>query len=79
MVTQDLFGDAEGKETLTEFLQMARNSKYDRPDYEAFRNLLRKELEKHRNEPNYDKFDWQITDTIIQVSQISRLRPKYSI
>lgn len=43
---------------------MSQDPKHDQPDYEAFRNLLRTELEKHKDEPNYDKFDWQITDNI---------------
>lgn len=33
-------------------------SKLSEP-YEEFRNVLQTELEQHRNEPNYDKFEWQ--------------------
>lgn len=41
---------------------MSKYSKHDRLDYEAFRNLFRTELEKHKNGSNDDKFDWQMTD-----------------
>lgn len=27
--------------------------------YEKLRNVFKTELEKHKNESNYDKFDWQ--------------------
>lgn len=48
------------RETLLKFSQMSKDSIHDQPDYEAFRNVLRTELEKHKDEPNYDKFDWQL-------------------
>lgn len=31
----------------------------DQVDYSKFRNILRTELEKHRNEADFDRFDWQ--------------------
>lgn len=40
---------------------MSKDPKHDLPDYEAFKNLLRAELEKHKDKPNNDKFEWQIT------------------
>lgn len=51
----------EGAETLTEFKNLARSLNSKEPDYDAneFRNILQTELEKHRNESDYDKFDWQ--------------------
>lgn len=46
-------------ETLEEFEQKVQNLKSDQIDYEELRRILRTELEKHKNEPNYEKFDWQ--------------------
>lgn len=57
-------GDIDCKETLLEFSRMSKDSKHDLPNYEAFRNVLRKELEKHKNESNYGQFEWQITDRL---------------
>lgn len=57
--SQEYIGNVECKEALLTFLDMAKDPKNDQPDYEAFRNILKTELEKHKNEPNYHKFDWQ--------------------
>lgn len=51
------------KETLKKFLQKAECPLTEEPDYDDLRNILMTELEKHRNELNYDKFDWQIPRT----------------
>lgn len=61
---QIIFKNVECKEALIEFLLTARDPKHDLPDYEVFKNILRTELDKHKNEPNYDQFDWQINDEI---------------
>lgn len=29
-------------------------------DYDELRRILQTELDKHKDEPNYDKLDWQI-------------------
>lgn len=43
------------------FLNLAEQTMQstDQPDYDAFRNILFTELEKHKNEADFDKFDWQ--------------------
>lgn len=51
----------EAAETLTEFLNMANNLTSSQPDYDAnaFRNILETELNKHINESDYGKFEWE--------------------
>lgn len=51
----------DSTEAITEFTNLARDKLVsgNQIDYDEFRNILKTELEKHRNEPDYDKFDWQ--------------------
>lgn len=56
---QEIFANQDGKEAFKDFLQLARNSTSDKPDYYAFRNILNIELEKCKHNPNYNKFEWQ--------------------
>lgn len=45
---------------MTTFLQMALDSKCDKPNYDALRSVLKTELDEYKNERGYDKFDWEI-------------------
>lgn len=38
---------------------MKELSSDDQPNYDKFRNILNTELEKYRNEADFEKFDWQ--------------------
>lgn len=51
----------EAADTLIEFSNMANNLTSSRPDYDsnAFRNILKTELEKHINQSDFDTFEWQ--------------------
>lgn len=31
-----------------------------KPDYRILRKIMKTELEKHKNEPTYEKFEWQL-------------------
>lgn len=44
---------------MKEFHVRAMYRERQNPDYEGLRNILTTELEKHENEPDFDKFDWQ--------------------
>lgn len=46
---------------LKEFLSETMYPKYNEVDYDELRRILQTELEKYKNESNYDKFDWQIS------------------
>lgn len=61
---QGCFDNTGFKEVFEQFEQKAKYPKTEKPDYEGVRKILRTELEKHKNEPNYDKFDWQIERVI---------------
>lgn len=49
--------------TLREFQQ---NNNFDSesiyPNYEILENILQTELDKHKNDPNFHEFDWQIAE-----------------
>lgn len=54
-----MFRVAECREVLNKIVELAENSKTIKPNYEKFREYLQNELEEHKNQPNYNKFDWQ--------------------
>lgn len=52
--------EVDCKETLELFEYQVLNQKATIPDYEELRRILSAELVKHKNEPNYEKLDWQL-------------------
>lgn len=58
---QEIKSHNEVIRSIMELIQINKEFELGLPDYEALRNILMAELKKHRNEPNFDKFDWQIT------------------
>lgn len=56
---QKIFKNQEVIELLEEFQQTNLHSKFIYPNYEELRNILKTELDKHQNEQNFGKFDWQ--------------------
>lgn len=50
----------EGKEVLEKFAHKAQYPKTERPDYDELKRILSTELEKHKNEPKYNSFDWLV-------------------
>lgn len=53
--------DATGSvKTLINFKKLIEHLRTKNPpDYEIMRNLFQMELDKHKNESDFDKFDWQ--------------------
>lgn len=56
---QELDDEADCLGALEIFLQKAQHPTTEKPDYEELKQILSTELEKHKNETNYDKFDWE--------------------
>lgn len=50
----------EGADAVKKFRDMIKRLDFLQPDYDALRNILKTELEKHQNKTNFDKFDWQM-------------------
>lgn len=46
-------------DALEVFLSKSQHPQIKKPDYDELRRILINELEKRRNEPNYDQFDWE--------------------
>lgn len=57
---QNISGDKTFINALIEFFKINDDSYSGQPDHDSLRNILQNELENHKDEPNYDKFDWQI-------------------
>lgn len=58
------------KEALDAF---SDNAKIKKPNSAELRAILRTELKKHINDPNYDKFEWEITaDDIKSKAKINK-------
>lgn len=61
LLTGDQETESRGSlQTLIDFDKLIKHlASNNLPDYDTFRNVLNTELDKHRNEPDFDKFDWQ--------------------
>lgn len=59
---QDIYERHEIMDLISNFKVKMLTSESIYPDYEALRKILETELNKHRNEMNFDKFDWQIVE-----------------
>lgn len=49
--------------TLKKLYQKAKSSETNKPDYQALKRIMKSELEKHKDEPTYVKFEWQLPQT----------------
>lgn len=60
---QEIDENVECRGALKEFFDEALDSETKGPNYNKLRRILQTELEKHANEPYFEKLDWQITQT----------------
>lgn len=58
---QEVAGHKDILETLKKFKDTCYFLESINSVYETLNNILQTELEKHKHEPNFGKFDWQIT------------------
>lgn len=56
---QEIDKNVSCREALMAFKQKARFPLTEKPDYNELRSILTTEMTKYKNEPDYDKFDWQ--------------------